>query len=288
MTSTERAPLILVIVVAGLLVGCTSDDPPTGPDRAGLERVVDAAVATRRAGTARMEQSIVMEFPEPSSGGAGDPTGRLSVEAEGLLDLAAGRGRLSITTRGDGLAGADALAGDMELILDGSSMYMNSPFYQQLAPDHEPWLRVSYEELEERGLSQLGQQDPLAFVEALRAVAGDVEEVGTAEVRGDETTRYHATLDVSRLASELPERSRVAVEATFRQLAVDQIPIDVWIDGEDRVRRLVSDVALGDEVAGGQMELQLEIFDFGVAFDLEIPPKGQVAEFSEVFGSPGG
>jgi hypothetical protein len=36
------------------------------------------------------------------------------------------------------------------------------------------------------------------------------------------------------------------------------------------------------------MELTLELFAFGVAFDLRPPPPGQVAEFAEVFGGGGG
>jgi hypothetical protein len=282
-----RFSLLTVGLVGTLLVAaCTADEPQTGADHRALGRIVDAAVATRAAGTARTDQTIVMDFPEQAEEA---PGGRVTVEAAGVLDLGDGRGRLSVTTEGAGLAGADALGGNMEMILDGRSMYMNSPFYQQLAPDHEPWLRVSYDELEARGLSQLGQQDPLAFVEALRAVSSDVEEMGAEEVRGVAATRYRATLDLTRLASELPARSREAIEATFRQLAIERIPVDVWIDEEDRVRRLVSEVGLGkDAAAAGRMELRLELFDFGVAFDLEVPPEGQVAEFSEVFGSPGG
>jgi hypothetical protein len=236
-----------------------------------------------------MSQTLVMDFPEAPEGEVSQvASGSVTVDAEGFLDLRGRRGRLTVSTKGEGLAGADALAGDMEMILDGRAMYMNSPFYQQLAPDHEPWLRVTFEELGLRGMSQLGQQDPLAFVEALRGVRGKVEEIGTEEVRGESTTHYRATIDIPALTADLPPAARRTVETSFAQLGIEQMPVDAWLDAQGRLRRLVSSVGLqGETVAGGEMNISLDLYDFGVAFELKVPPADQVANFAEVFGETG-
>ena len=281
-----RSWLILFFVATLALAGCQSDPEPPADSTDALDLLVASSAVTREAGTARIEQSMTMEFPEGRGGEAPEVAGgSVTVEAVGFLDLRGRRGRLSVTTEGKGLVGADALAGDMEMILDGEAMYMKSPFYQQLAPGHEPWLRVSFEELGLRGMSQLGQQDPLAFIEAMRGVYGNVEEAGREDVRGSPTTHYSAAIDIERLVANLPEGSRGAVVDSFEQLGISEMPIEAWLDDEGRLRRMTSEVALsGAATEGGRMELSIELYDFGVAFDLTVPPDDQVAEFSEVFG----
>lgn len=281
-----RAGLATVSMIV-LLAACTSGEDAAPDYDIARERVLGAAAATRSAGTARVMQTLMMEFPE---GGSSEvASGSIKVVAEGYLDLPGRRGRLALTTEGSGVAGADALGGDMDMILDGESMYMRSAFYQQLAPNHEPWLRVTFEELGSRGISQLGQQDPLAFVEALQGLSGQVEEVADEEVRGVLTTHYRTVIDVDRLISQTPRKARGSVEASFGRLGIEQMPMDVWLDEQGRLRRMASDVELtGDTTAGGRMELLLELYDFGVAFRLAIPPDKQIAEFGEVFGATGG
>lgn len=278
----------MALVALLVVTGCSADEPAPDGGEGALEALMEAPRVTRAAGTARIEQTIVMEFPEqaPTEGSSpGVGGGKIEVTAEGLLDLRGRRGRMSVSTEGEGLAGADALGGDMEVILDGEAMYMSSPFYSQLAPDHEPWLRVTFEELAERGMAQLGQQDPLAFVEALRGVYGDAEEVGDHEgVRGEPTVHYRSTIDIERMLAKLPAEDRAPTAAQFRQLGISEMPIEVWVDVEGRIRRLASEMTLGGEsMQDGRMELLLELYDFGVAFDLARPPPGRVAEFGEVF-----
>ena len=281
----------LTVTLALMLVmgaACTSDDGVETDDA--RRRVLAAADATLGAGTARIEQEIVMELPERIPAGDPAPTlpeGSLEVVTTGAVDMQNGRARLHMTTSGAGLAGADALAGDTEVILIDDTLYLSSPFYQQLAPRHEPWLRIAYEELAARGVSQVGQQDPLTFVRSLRGIAGEVEEDGVGEVRGAPARRYRATIDVAALRDELPPDQREAIDASFRQFGLERVPVDLWLDDQGRVVRMVSDAELGGAAAGGRLRVRLELFDFGVAFELRRPRSNEVAEFSEVFGSVG-
>lgn len=266
---------------------CTGDEEEPVDDEA-RQRLLAASEATEAAGTARMEQRMSLRLPERLP--AGDPApnlpaGSLEIVTSGLIDLRNRGARLSVSTEGTGMAGADALAGDSRLIVIGDTMFISSPFYQELAPNLEPWLRIGFDELRERGLSQVGQQDPLAFVGATRGLTGEVEEIGAERVRDVEATRYRASVDIDRLEAEVPESSRAAIRASFGHLGIDRFPIDVWLDTEGRLVRLTSEIDLRGAAAGGRMELGLELFDFGVAFDLARPPEESVAEFGEVFGA---
>lgn len=286
----SRAAVVVALACALLVsVACTSGDeaPPSDNSEAALERLLASSEATRESGTARMSQTMTLQFPEQGPDGEAPEVagGSVTVEATGLLDFLNRRGRLSLVTEGTGMVGADALGGDMEMILDGEAMYMKSPFYQQLAPNHEPWLRISLEELGLRGLSQVGQQDPLAVVEILRGAYGEVEELGSEEVRGTSTTHLRANVDIGRLIEGLPKGSGNQVVASYKQLGIEEMPVDVWLDDTGRLRRLTSDVELtGRATQGGRMQLLVEFYDFGVAFDLSVPPAEQVADFADVFG----
>jgi hypothetical protein len=283
-----RSSIVWLLLLASVVVACTSEEPPRS-DPAALERLLASVETTRAAGTARMSQTLTMTFPEGSGGSQQAPSGSITVDVDGYLDLSNRSARLRVTTEGSGLAGADALAGDTDVILVGGTMYMRSPFYQQLAPNHEPWLEIDYAELGVRGISQLGQQDPLVFVDALRGVYGEVAEVGSERVREGDATHYRATANVERLTQAIPRAARASVEASFTQLGIEEMPLDVWLDDEGRLVRMTSQVELsGASTEGGTMELSLDLFEFGVAFDLRPPPADQVVGFGEVFGDPQG
>src|SRR5687767_4932148 len=104
----------LLVSLAVVVYGCSSDDPPDSAGSAAIDRLIAATEATRGAGTARMEQTIVMSFPKGAGAGAPEVAGgSVEVVAEGYLDLRGRRGRLDVSTEGSGIAGADALGGDM-------------------------------------------------------------------------------------------------------------------------------------------------------------------------------
>src|SRR5688572_28220325 len=108
--ATKCWSLLVVVLVASASLACSGDDEPATPTTDALDRLTAASSVTREAGTARVDQTIRMAFPE------GGPTsaGTVEVVATGFVDMRARRGRMSVTTTGSGMAGADALGGDME------------------------------------------------------------------------------------------------------------------------------------------------------------------------------
>jgi hypothetical protein len=131
----------------------------------------------------------------------------------------------------------------------------------------------------------------------LKAVSGSIEAVGTDELRGVETSHYKATIDTAKVEQLVPEAQRQALGG-LGQSGSAKIPIDVWIDADQRIRKLAIDLAAIDQEsppagpsgssgaplfslgAGGTIEgsLVLEVYDYGKALDLELPPADQVAD----------
>ena len=115
----------------------------------------------------------------------------------------------------------------------------------------------------------------------------DVEEVGTETVRDAETTHYRFTTDLAELAESGPEELRSSFEQMIEITGSDEIPTEVWIDGDDRVRRLVTDVEMDLQ---GQQVSQLstiEYYEFGVQFDVQPPPEEDTVDITELGGGGG-
>ena len=174
----------------------------------------------------------------------------IPLNGEGVFDLKGKRGRLTLTTSVPG-------QGDVEIeeIIDGLVLYMRSDALAKGLPSGKKWLKI---DLKAAGkpepasiiaeLQQLsgGSSDPTQFLTYL-AKAGDVQKVGTEDVNGTSTTHYHATIDLDKLAG-----SAGSAADSVRQLeklsGLKKLPTDIWIDGDQHVRRQT--VAISDAAAG--------------------------------------
>ena len=97
-------------------------------------------------------------------------------------------------------------------------------------------------------LSQFGSfagTDPRDVFGLLKAVSGSIEAVGTDEIRGVETSHYRATIDTAKLEQLVPAAQRQSLgglDQSAEQAGSTEIPLDVWIDADQRVRKLSIDV----------------------------------------------
>lgn len=167
-----------------------------------------------------------------------------------------------------------------------------------------PWVSVDLTKATGVDLGQLSQfsQNPADQLEMLRAASDDVEERGRKEVRGVQTTHFHATLDLRKSLDEglkaLPERDREktrrALEAMVDQSGLDEIPVDVFLDEDGVLRRMVMDMEIAVAEEGGQrmrMVMTMDMFDFGRPVDVTPPPPSQVTDVTEQMAGrlqPGG
>jgi hypothetical protein len=139
-------------------------------------------------------------------------------------------------------------------------------------------------------LSQAQASDPSQTLDYLRGAADDVTNVGTEDVRGTTTTHYRAVVDLNKAAKLSPAASD-AIKSTIKLLGSATQPVDVWVDGEGRVRRMQYTVDLSKTKAAssvpgaaGTVTFTLEVFDFGAPVQATVPAADQIVDLSALTG----
>jgi hypothetical protein len=271
------------LAAAALLGACggTGGGANGEGDGAAQEIVVEAADRTAEAGSYRSTFTLAFEGLKPET---------LHIEGEGLFQTDPTRGRMTMDLTEFGRAAEQEL-GEAEFIFADTVLYMRFPALSRALPEVEPWIRFEAEQFasdRELGLgqlSQLAQGDPSQTLDYLRGAGENVKEVGEEEVRGAETTHYRTRIDLDRVAEEAPEQRR-AVQRLIEMSGLKEVPTDVWIDEDDRVRRLQlawDDVRFVDRQET-DMTLTTELFDFGVEVDVEPPPREEVTDIGDLLG----
>lgn len=278
--STLRAAAVAALTA--LMLGACAGTPdggngPEAPRVSPLEALSLASAKTTEAKTARFTLSMDSDIA-----GAGE---ELNVQGEGAMDFATNTMHMTM----------DAAGEQVEMVFDGKAYYMKIPSLQS-DPDAaqafggKPWLKMDLEALSEAsgtdltGLSQNTNNDPTQALRYLQGASDDVREVGKEQVRGVETTRYTATLDLRKALEEQAPEYREQMEKSLEQLTSTSLPADVWIDGEGRLAKMEYTMAVKESAAqpGGNVKTTMEFFDYGTAVDVTVPPADQVTDFAEV------
>jgi hypothetical protein len=138
----------------------------------------------------------------------------------------------------------------MDMVTDGSAIYVKLPatLTASLPTSGKRWIEVDLSKLSSvPGLSSLAgnptASDPRQILQSLRSVSDSVVDQGPQRIGGTATTHYHAQLSFSHLADALPSAERgaatKALSALQQALPTDGLPVDVWIDPQHHVRRVV-------------------------------------------------
>jgi hypothetical protein len=273
--------LACLVLLAALVAGCGAS---SGAESVDLE---NAATKTGAA-SARIEMDMALDADATKlSAKDREEMALLTFKASGEI---AEHGRLYrlryvYPRKAFGLEGKGDVT--FEALLDSESGDIYVAYGPELdipLPAGKRWVHMQDDSLQGFG----NANDPAMMVSYLKA-AGDLDRVGEAEVRGVATTRYSGTIDLDRAKEELGAENE-GVEEGFDQLkeaGVEELPVEVWIDGEDYVRRLEMDWVFPESIGapkGTRMTLSLEMWDFGAAFDLALPPKSTVVEQEELEG----
>lgn len=278
----------IVCCVSLLLIGCSEAGTPV-PE-------VDAiSHATAQAGSARMAMDMTMVLGE---------AGSTRVVMEGVTTLGGAIEEVEAELEGRiELPGLSPSAAEGSLRMVDGRMFASGIFAQSLGSQPDGWTEISGEQRE--AFAQLGggmdPTDPTAMLSSLET-ASDLRTVGAEPVRGDDTRHLNASTTYLELmeAQDVDPRDRLEAQqrltgqqipdelldqmlGTMRDLPVE---LDLWVDGEDRIRRtrMETDLApllaatLGDGGAGGgtlidaaPMIMTFEMFDFGVPVHVEVP-----------------
>ena len=105
-----------------------------------------------------------------------------------------------------GLPDFDDPAGwKIEVVQDGDVAYLRFPAIDAQLPSGKTWIKATEGDAAVGGfdfheLESFSRSDPRELLDALRTLSGDLETVGTEELRGVETTHYRAVVDPVELA----------------------------------------------------------------------------------------
>lgn len=275
----RRIIAVLALLAVGLLPACAQQQ------ESGQLRVAEAAEKTQDAGSAKMAMEIQM------TGGPRD----VSASGEGAFEFAeGGRGSMVMDL---GEMGAQAGMGKLEIIMDGTTVYMKLPNAAQMGIP-TTWVKMDAEQMNGgQGLGQpgLSNNDPTQTMDMLRGVSDDVEEVGTEDIRGTSTTHYKATIDLEKAIEEAPGKTKKAMQQQLDILGTTTLPVDVWVDEEGLLRRYETTVDMSNVDTGGapagsaptSMFMRMDLYDFGTEVNVEPPPANEVTDFETLQGGGG-
>ncbi len=269
-----------------------------------FRQLAQSASTSAEAKSGRFSFDLSFTFP-----GADEP---FALSGEGAFDTANERASFAVDmsslakllggfVSGFGGAGAtdlpdfdDPAGWKIELVQDGEVGYVRLPAIDDQLPEGKTWVRGTAGDVKAGGFSfkeldSFTQNDPRDVLAALRDVSGDVETVGTEDLRGVETTHYRAHLDPAELAKEAAARKNSDAKSLFDRVAgqsgVTDVPLDVWIDADGLVRKISVDLdapdASGQE---GHASLAFELWDYGEAVAIDVPPASEVVDASALKG----
>jgi hypothetical protein len=152
----------------------------------------------------------------------------------------------------------------------------------------KPWVSIDPKKL--TGASSSGvssyDQDPMTFLTSLKSVSSGVTNLGSAEVRGVQTTHYRALVDLQKAVKVSGARAST-LDQYKTLLGSTILPEDVYLDDQGRIRRVaIAITAAPGSPAADQLNSEsvtVEYYDFGAAdtSGIAAPPADQTIDFSE-------
>ena len=270
--------------------------PPSGSPAQVLTAMTGASL---KAGTARVNMTVTAKF----SGIPGQSAGSYTIAATGAFDL--GKKQASLVLNLGQLDHNKTL----HLFTDGKTAYLNAADLG--ISSAKPWISYDSTTSSSGGGFDFTQMTASAFSgPQLLSKLSNPTAVGTEVVGGVKTTHYKGTLDLSTALDSLSSsgNSGAGVSALLGPaLQGATVPVDAWIDGQDRLRRFSFSMDLSAVIralAGAfgnsgdttttlppnftaQIGLDMTLSDFGANLNLAPPPANQVGPAPANFKLPG-
>jgi hypothetical protein len=209
------APLLLAVAVAG----CGSADP----EKEAVKPLAEAVSATQAESSARMTFQTEGEVQGQSVKGTGSGVIRFKPPKAQL--------NLKMSAAGQSIA--------MDEVMDGTTLYMKLPKEAMTGiPKGKSWIKLDLDKATGGALSGVmsQSQDPASQLKLLSQIAG-AKAVGKDTIDGAQTTHYHGVVDYRKVAKSGPAEMRKAAKLALTVMDDPKVPVDVWVDDQNRVRR---------------------------------------------------
>ena len=261
-----RRPLLLLAVLA--LLACLAAGCGSGGSLS-LDPVADAATKTAAEQTFRFDFSMDMSIQKQA----------LSFTGTGAFDGARQAAQITLDLSSLPLPGVvpDKTA---TIVYADRAMYMKFPFATGKLPGGKQWVKVDLGKAAAAAGVDLGSFDNFDPKQGLQQLlaSGKTTKVGTETIDGVETTQYHATIDLAN-AAKLSGADRKKLQKLLKGMN-GQLPVDVWIDNDGRVRRESMTFDFGGGLLNAHASMVMNFTDFGAPVEVTVPPAGQVSDLS--------
>ena len=147
--------------------------------------------------------------------------------------------------------------GTIDMRLVDQVLYMTMPMFDPSGKFFRIDLRDPDNPLAD-SLGELRSFDPKSTFAMFGKGAKSVTVVGAETIAGDETTHYRVTTDSCTWR-------RDSREPRPAPTCPNEFTYEIWLDGDNRMRRLTSDV-------GQQTSIEMEMTNWGEPVDIAVPP----------------
>jgi len=183
-------------------------------------------------------------------------------------------------------------AGEIEQVADGLVLYQKIPGAREQFG--KEWTRVDMVEayrqigVDLELIQQPGSQDPRQLLAQMKNTAGEIERVGTEEVRGVETTHYKGDVDLRKAIDQAPPDKRDEAERSIEKIiditGAEGFPMEVWVDDDKLVRKLRMQMKLNNPAFGGEMDMDMsmELFDYGTQVTIDVPAEDEAKDLTDL------
>lgn len=219
-----------VVLAAGLLLcacatGCSGGGAAAEDARAAtdpVQTVRQAPDTLLAAGSSETRTSMEM-----ATGGT-----RVTIRGEGAYDFRRQLGQLTVVLPQDP-AGAPEHVPITELLAPGALFMKN----RGAGVPADKWVRVETATLSDGNLVTGGATDPFAAAEVLRGTR-TATYVGRTRVAGVAVRHFRGTADLALAARSASAAGEGALKAAAKGFATADVPFDVYLDDEGRIRKL--------------------------------------------------
>jgi hypothetical protein len=296
----------LAAVCAFAIAGCGGGDTggtAVAGEPISLQELARSASSSADARSGRFAFSMNMTFPglaEPfafSGEGAFDTTSdraSITMDMSSLANLLGGLfAGMAGSSTGNTPDFDDPSAWKIEAVQDGTVSYMRFPALASQLPSGKSWVRTDANDAAGQGVDltqfeQFTSNDPREVLDFLKAASGEIETVGTEELRGVQTTHYRATIDPAAYEKLAPagtsDEARSLIGELAAQSGLGKVPIEIWVDESGLVRKLTMAFSATQpgttETAEGS--ITFELYDYGENVEIDLPPASQVVDASAV------
>jgi len=253
-----------------LAAGCGTQHAQTGNSQ---PVTLAAAVSHTRGQTARITSTITTRSQGMT----------VSFAETGLFDFARSRG--TITMQGP--------VGMTELFVPPTT-YMKIPAAGSVVPKGKTWLALPTAAsggAPTAASALLGSSfgadpaDPADLLASLTAASSSVTRLGASTIRGVPVTGFALTIDPAKATAKVSAADKAGVLAFLKSLGSAAIPVDVWVDSQNLVRReklSLTPTGGSGAPAGTSVVLTTDFYDFGVPVQVSAPPAAEVADLSQL------